>query len=660
MKKALYRAFRPKTFDEVLGQDHITRILKNQIRSGNPGHAYLFAGTRGTGKTSCAKIFARAVNCLNPKDGNPCNECENCKAILDETTMDVVEMDAASNRRIDDIRELKEHVIYPPANLKYKVYIIDEAHMITKEAFNALLKIMEEPPQHLIFIMATTDPDQIPVTILSRLQQFEFKRLDMESIEKNIENIANVLGLKVEPDARHAMAMAADGAMRDALSLMDQVLSGGETEIREETVRRVLGTIGYEATDKLVRAVFSDDLRGLMQISQDILARGKDPQVLLRECVEYYRLLMLAKGLGDKAYGLPPDPFQKNALIQTSSMADMERILAGLDLLTSSEKLLKKSDFAQALVQASLVKLVNYASEDRLESRIARLERKVEKLETQGGLTNAKVGQLAGDVAYEPDIAESGVTGSAAVGAGASESNVMMPEAGKGLEPGFTEKVEKIKARENKGPEIGNDEIAEGQAIAKTAPPALLKKIEESGLFAPALFKMYKDVRLDHNNLYVIYPKASPVLGLIKDKREGIEALLNEGRSGEFKVYVGEEGDYTFGSEIEAKAKPEVKGQSEVKGLLEAGSGSEPYVEPRREDSRSEGPLKAKTTKPTKVPTDDREIGRTTGTSINPQAGSPIGNPTDGPDEAAANEPIDPTEEKLRRSLPDDLLNIHP
>ena len=171
MQKALYRAYRPQTFDEVVGQDAIVTALKNQIMTGHVGHAYLFSGTRGTGKTSCAKIFARAVNCLGSKEGNPCNMCAHCRAILEETTMDVVEMDAASNRGIDDIRELRETVIYPPAQVRYKVYIIDEAHMITKEGFNALLKMMEEPPAHLIFILATTEPEKIPPTILSRVQR---------------------------------------------------------------------------------------------------------------------------------------------------------------------------------------------------------------------------------------------------------------------------------------------------------------------------------------------------------------------------------------------------------------------------------------------------------------------------------------------------------
>ena len=178
-KKAIYREYRPQTFDDVYGQSHITEILKSQVQSGNIAHAYLFSGTRGTGKTSCAKIFARAINCLNLKEGSPCNECANCKMSLNEETMDIVEMDAASNRRIDDIRQLIDVVVYPPANLKYRVYIIDEAHMITNEGFNALLKIMEEPPKHLVFILATTELEKIPATILSRCQRYEFRRIEI-------------------------------------------------------------------------------------------------------------------------------------------------------------------------------------------------------------------------------------------------------------------------------------------------------------------------------------------------------------------------------------------------------------------------------------------------------------------------------------------------
>lgn len=380
MKKALYRAFRPTTFDEVLGQDAIVRVLKNQIRTGQPGHAYLFAGTRGTGKTSCAKIFSRAVNCLHPHDGNPCNECENCRAILEETTLDVVEMDAASNRRIDDIRELKEHVIYPPSKLKYKVYIIDEAHMITREAFNALLKIMEEPPAHLIFILATTNPDQIPDTILSRLQRYEFKRLDPSAIEQNILHIASALHLEVEPAALHAMALSADGAMRDALSLMDQVLAEGAPVIREETVRKILGTVGPETLHQLATLALSDNLPGLLSFSQQIIKSGKDPQNLIKELIDYFRLLLLVKGLG-QTDSLPIAPAQAAAMAALVKDQPLDRLVDSLELLLAGEDRLRRSDFSEAILQATLVKLVNYVDEKSILSRLALVEAKLKTIE---------------------------------------------------------------------------------------------------------------------------------------------------------------------------------------------------------------------------------------------------------------------------------------
>lgn len=552
MKKALYRAFRPKTFDEVLGQDHIVRVLKNQVERGNPSHAYLFAGSRGTGKTSCAKIFSRAVNCLHPVDGNPCNECENCKAILEETTMDVVEMDAASNRRIDDIRELKEHVIYPPSTLKYKVYIIDEAHMITKEAFNALLKIMEEPPEHLIFIMATTDPDQVPDTILSRLQRFEFKRLDMESIEKNIEHIANVLDLTVEKDALHAMAIAADGAMRDALSLMDQVLAGGEKEIREETVRKVLGTIGYEATDKLVRSIFQNDLSNLLSQSQALISSGKDPQVIIKECVEYYRLLMLAKGMGEQAKGLPTDPFQRNAIFKTASMTDMIRILDGLEFLISSEELFKRSDFSEALLQASLVKLVYFISDKGVASKFAQLDRRITALEN--GTRLMPISELSS----EDDLNENSKQDFSPN----LSNDLYIGDERKGkAKENLEKKDEKQDGQEGKEEGKYNLNSSQSDIDFRVILELAAEKIEEEKLFASALFKTYKDVKEIDDRLYIIYAKSSPVFKIIKDKEKSIEKILREIGKSSWIVEICREGD------ISLKERPSI---SEIKESKES------------------------------------------------------------------------------------------
>src|SRR5690554_1038160 len=225
MYQALYRQYRPKTFDELLGQSHITTTFKNQIKMGNIGHAYLFSGTRGTGKTSAAKIFSRAVNCLNPQGGNPCNECENCQGILDETIMDVIEMDAASHNSVEDIRDLRDKVVYPPSKVAYKVYIIDEVHMLSKSAFNALLKTLEEPPKHLIFLLATTEPERLPQTILSRCQRFDFRRITKQDMVLNMKKIIQDMDIQVDDRVLNLIASNSDGAMRDALSLLDQCIS---------------------------------------------------------------------------------------------------------------------------------------------------------------------------------------------------------------------------------------------------------------------------------------------------------------------------------------------------------------------------------------------------------------------------------------------------
>lgn len=380
MQKALYRAYRPQTFDEVVGQDAIVTALKNQVMTGHVGHAYLFSGTRGTGKTSCAKIFARAVNCLDSQEGNPCNTCAHCRAILEETTMDVVEMDAASNRGIDDIRELRETVIYPPAQVRYKVYIIDEAHMITKEGFNALLKIMEEPPAHLIFILATTEPEKIPATILSRLQRYEFKRIDVEVITRRLSYIAEKQGITITPEALTALARAADGALRDALSLLDQVMAMGETDITEELVDQVLGTAGKLSLAQLTRDVLNDRMTAAMTHAASLLQEGKEAAVLLREWIAYFQQLLLIKGAG-KEWKAPISEMERQEMESLVADVPMARLLDSVDHLVETDALLQKSDHADTLFLAAVARLINYASPRVLESRIAALEQKLSMVE---------------------------------------------------------------------------------------------------------------------------------------------------------------------------------------------------------------------------------------------------------------------------------------
>lgn len=381
MKKALYREFRPRIFDEVLDQEQITTVLKNQIRTHSIGHAYLFSGTRGTGKTSCAKIFSRAVNCLNPKDGNPCNECENCRAILDETTLDVVEMDAASNRRIDDIRELRDKVIYPPAQLKYKVYIIDEAHMITNEAFNALLKIMEEPPAHLIFILATTEIDKVPVTILSRTQRYEFTRIDLSAIEANIRRIVELNGLSITDEACRAVAIAADGAMRDALSLLDQVIAGDEKLITQQVIDRVLGTVGFHAVAEIGDAIFKDDLSCAIRLTRRYLEAGKDAHSIVRELIDFFRRVLLVKAVADAEPILDLDDDQLAQLRAFADGVDLMRLTDSIELLIETELLIRRADYGDVLLYSAIAKLINYVASTQLTSRLEAAERKLHMVE---------------------------------------------------------------------------------------------------------------------------------------------------------------------------------------------------------------------------------------------------------------------------------------
>ncbi|MFR1808652.1 MAG: DNA polymerase III subunit gamma/tau, partial [Pygmaiobacter massiliensis] len=256
MHHALYRKYRPKTFADVFGQKSITEALKNQIASGKVGHAYIFTGTRGTGKTTCAKIFARAVNCLNPQDGEPCGVCANCRGLEEGSILDVVEIDAASNNGVDDIRDLRDEAVYTPTNCKYKVYIVDEVHMLSTSAFNALLKIMEEPPSHVIFILATTEIHKVPATILSRCQRYDFGRIRPEIIEERLTIVANEENIPVTPEAKRLIAHLADGALRDALSILDTCASATEEAVDEPLVRRMAGV-----TDKSYLFSLSDAVK---------------------------------------------------------------------------------------------------------------------------------------------------------------------------------------------------------------------------------------------------------------------------------------------------------------------------------------------------------------------------------------------------------------
>ena len=374
MYQALYRQYRPTTFDEVLGQKHITVTLKNQIQKESIGHAYLFSGTRGTGKTSTAKILSRAVNCIDLKDGNPCNKCEMCKGIIDESIMDVIEMDAASNRRIDDIRDLREKVIYPPSRTKYKVYIIDEVHMLTPEAFNALLKTLEEPPKHLIFILATTEPEKLPQTILSRCQRFDFKRVSTKDMADRMRSIGEDLNLEIDEKVLNLIARNSDGAMRDALSLLDQCISFGDGKIGYEDAINILGIANNDKMLNLTESIIRKDLKKSLSQIDDIIQDGKDINQFIKDITYHFRNIMIAKSTNDPSELIEMDDETLNSYIEQAEQVQLEFILNTLDILTMSDEKAKWSTQPRIILEMAIIQIAKLEEELSLEDRIEKLE----------------------------------------------------------------------------------------------------------------------------------------------------------------------------------------------------------------------------------------------------------------------------------------------
>lgn len=375
MYKALYRKYRPQTFDEMCGQEAVKASLKNQVKTGEISHAYIFQGTRGTGKTSAAKILSRAVNCLHPVDGNPCNECENCKQILKESVLDVVEMDAASNNGVDDIRELKEKVIYPPQSLKYKVYIIDEVHMLSKGAFNALLKILEEPPKHLIFILATTEIQKIPATILSRSQKFNFKRISIEEITENLKKITSLEKKSCDDEVFTLIAKSADGAMRDALSVLDQLLTKNKEHITLEDAMEVLGISSSELLFSLSKALVEKNVSESLFAIDEIYKEGVEFNTLASQILSHFRDLLLVKTLKDPnkiVYTTYLNEFRELA-----AKVDLEELLIIIDILKNLSVEIKYADNKRVVFEMNAIKICNRVIKDDLALRVKALEEKI-------------------------------------------------------------------------------------------------------------------------------------------------------------------------------------------------------------------------------------------------------------------------------------------
>ncbi len=354
MYQALYRKWRPKTFDEVVGQEHITEILKKQVLTDRPSHAYLFTGTRGTGKTTCAKLLAKAVNCLNPVGGNPCNQCEICRGIDSGAILDVTEMDAASNNGVDDVRAIRDEAVYAPVAARRRVYIIDEVHMLSKAAFNALLKTIEEPPEHLIFILATTELYKVPATILSRCQRYSFHRVPPERIRTRLLQVAQAEGLELDEEAAGLLSRLADGALRDALSLLDQC-SGAKID-RE----RVLSAIGLAENDEICRlleAIQRGDSDTALEILDSLYQAGKDVASVLEQLASLHRDLLLRFVAPGSGGALMSGGYGDSTLEQLARNTDVGSLLAALDVLEEADAALDRSSDRRLCAELCLVRL---------------------------------------------------------------------------------------------------------------------------------------------------------------------------------------------------------------------------------------------------------------------------------------------------------------
>ena len=375
-RRALYREYRPETFSEVIGQDHITTILKNQVKEGKLSHAYLFCGSRGTGKTSSAKILSRAVNCLTPIDGEPCGKCAACRLAL-AGSADVIEIDAASNNSVDNVRSLIEQAQFAPLELKYRVFIIDEVHMLSNAAFNALLKTLEEPPKHVLFILATTEPQKLPATIVSRCQRFDFHRLTIAHIVANLTSVLNRAGASIEPNGLRLIARAADGGMRDALSLADQCLSYAGSHVSEQDVLDALGTVSSAVLEDTAAALLSGSAADAVRALDDVVKGGRDLGVFLNDLSRHFRALLLAKTCGECADLLDCTDDQMQRYLKAAKAADEARILYAMEQILSVQSKLKLFTAPRIPIEAAFVRIcrpLDDTSFGALEARVALLE----------------------------------------------------------------------------------------------------------------------------------------------------------------------------------------------------------------------------------------------------------------------------------------------
>ena len=456
---ALYRKFRPDTFEDVKGQDHIVKTLRNQIKADRIGHAYLFCGTRGTGKTTVAKILARAVNCEHPVDGNPCNECASCRAIASGASMNVIEIDAASNNGVDNIREIREEVAYPPTEGRYKVYIIDEVHMLSIGAFNALLKTLEEPPSYVIFILATTEAHKIPVTILSRCQRYDFRRISQETILKRLEDLMEKEQVDAEEKALRYVAKKGDGSMRDSLSLLDQCIAFylGE-KLTYDRVLEVLGAVDTDVFSELLRLILAEQITDAIALLDRLILDGRDLTQFVNDFTWYLRNLMLLKASDDMEDILDISTENLAQLREEAAMIRNDTLMRFIRIFSELANSIRYSVNKRVMLEMALIKLCKpEAEKDELSliERIRKLERMIEQGIAVPGRMSAPAGAAASsadDGRWDPALYRaSGDSGYAASSAGvpaggAGYSTAGNPEPSLPIAKAAPEDLKKVKA----------------------------------------------------------------------------------------------------------------------------------------------------------------------------------------------------------------------
>lgn len=377
---ALYRECRPRVFEDIIGQEHIVRTIKNQIIQDRIPHAYLLCGTRGTGKTSTAKILSRAVNCQNPTSGDPCNECEMCREINEGTLLDVIEIDAASNNRVENIRDLIEDVKYPPHKARYKVYIIDEVHMLSTSAFNALLKTLEEPPRFVIFILATTDPQKVPPTILSRCQRFDFKRISAQDISRRLRKIVDGNGVFAQDKTLDTIARVSDGAMRDALSILDQAMSMSNGKIEQQDVMSMLGLTSNEYIFELVNEMIDKDIEASVKLLDDIIQNGKDMLQFSKDLTKHFRNLLMVKVSKNAGDIIDASDETINLYKEQAKKIRSEEIMRAINIVVEAENEAKAISQPRVILEMAIIKFCRReydASPEMLLGRLNQLEERI-------------------------------------------------------------------------------------------------------------------------------------------------------------------------------------------------------------------------------------------------------------------------------------------